>query len=214
MIITQNSKMQSIIRQVNGLSDSDCTVLIKGETGTGKEILADYIQKTSKRGKQRYIKINLAAVPRELIESELFGHEKGSFTSANSLKKGIFEEADRGTIFLDDIDDLLLGTQPKILRILESNEFMRVGGTKSIKTDVRVISATKVNLNDLIRQNKFRADLYYRLNVYTIDIPPLRERKEDIRCLLDHFLLEHTKNQFYTFSEKEYKILEKIQLAR
>ena len=207
MIITQNPRMLKLVERIEKLCDSDCSVLITGETGTGKEIIANYIQKTSKRKDENYIKLNLAAMPKDLLESELFGHEKGSFTSAHLQKKGLFEEADKGTIFLDDIDDMPLYIQPKLLRVLENKEFRRVGGVKKLTTDVRIISSTKINLKDLIELGAFRDDLFYRLNVMTINIPPLRERSEDIKLLTKHFLKEDKKNKI-EFNESEYKILE------
>ncbi len=163
-------------------------MLITGESGTGKELVARLIHELSPRNTQPFVEVNCAAIPQELIESELFGHEKGSFTGAYERKKGKFELADRGTLFLDEIGDMSLLTQAKVLRVLETQEFQRVGGSKNIKVDVRIIAATNKNLPEEVKKGNFREDLYFRLNVIPIHIPPLRERKEDIPLLVEHFL--------------------------
>ena len=186
--ITQDSKLLQIVNQINKISYSNSSVLLIGETGVGKEIFADYIHRTSQRQNKPFVKVGLSALPPELLESELFGHERGSFTSAHTEKKGLFEIANGGSIFLDDIDDVPMAIQTKLLRVLESNEMMRVGGTQSIPVDVRLITASKVDLKLLIKRNKFRSDLYYRINVVPLFIPPLRERKDDIPMLIKHFL--------------------------
>ncbi len=187
-IITQNSTMRTIIDRLRHISESDTSVLLIGETGVGKEIFAEYIHRTSLRSNRPFVKIGLSSLPEELMASELFGYEKGSFTGAVGSKKGLFEIADSGSIFLDDIDDVPLSIQTKLLRVLESRELMRVGGTQSIPVDIRLISASKVELKDLVSRNLFRSDLYYRINVLPVYIPPLRERRDDIPLLVEHFL--------------------------
>ncbi len=187
-IITCNEKMKAIIVKIKKMADSDSSVLLIGETGVGKEVFAEFIHRISNRTQNSFVRIGLSAMPSDLMASELFGHEQGSFTSANKLKRGLFEVADHGTIFLDDIDDVSLDIQSKLLRVLESREIMRVGGTKAIEVDIRLISSAKVNLKEMIRNNLFREDLYYRINVVPIVIPPLRERRDDIPLLVEHFL--------------------------
>lgn len=187
-IITANPGMKAIIEKIRHMAESNSSVLLIGETGTGKEIFAEYIHHTSNRSQSPFVKISLSAMPSDLMASELFGHEQGSFTSAIRLKKGLFEVADRGSIFLDDIDDTPPEIQAKLLRVLESREIMRVGGTKAIDVDIRLISSSKVDLRELIQKQDFREDLYYRINVVPIEIPPLRERKDDIPLLINHFL--------------------------
>lgn len=180
------------IREVLGLAQkvalSNTTVLLQGENGTGKELLARYIHNQSPRRDKPFIAVNCAAIPLELLESELFGHEKGSFTGAFNLRKGRFELAHQGTIFLDEVGDLPLAVQAKILRVLQEREFERLGGNETIRVDVRIVGATNQDLVKLVRENKFREDLYYRLNVFQIFLPPLRQRREDIPVLADHFL--------------------------
>lgn len=187
MIITKNPQMQKILDLITKVKDSDSPVLITGETGTGKEMIADYIQKTSNRSNKNYVKIGLAILPKDLIESELFGYEKGAFTSSVATKKGLFEEADKGTIFLDDIDDTPLNVQSKLLRFLEYKDFYRIGSNLNRKSDVRIIASTKVDLSELSRKGAFREDLFYRLNVLDVNLPSLNERVEDIRLLSEHF---------------------------
>ena len=165
-------------------------MLIHGESGTGKELVARAIHRASKRASGPFVEVNCAAIPQELIESELFGHEKGSFTGATGMKRGKFELAHNGTIFLDEIADMSLATQAKVLRVLEGQEFQRVGGTKTLKADVRVIAASNKDLAEEIRKGAFREDLYYRLNVIPLEVPPLRERRDDIPLLVRHFLRE------------------------
>lgn len=212
MFITQNTKMLKILDFIEKVKDSDCPVLITGETGTGKEVIADYIQQTSNRFNKSYVKIGLAILPKDLTESELFGHEKGSFTSSVSMKKGLFEEADKGTIFLDDIDDTPLNVQSKLLRFLEYKDFYRVGSTINRKSDVRIIASTKVNLSELSQMGGFREDLYYRLNVININLPPLNEREEDIKLLSEYFIdkmkTKDKNNNNFNLSKEEVKILE------
>jgi len=187
-IITQNETMREILARIDIISDSDSSVLLIGETGVGKEIFAEYIHRTSSRALKTFVKIGLAALPSELLSSELFGHEKGAYTSASTEKKGLFEIADAGSIFLDDIDDVPIDIQTKLLRVLESHELMRIGGTTPIQIDVRLITASKVDLKELVNRGIFRADLFYRINVVPIRIPPLRERRDDIPQLVEHFL--------------------------
>ncbi|MGB7622993.1 MAG: sigma-54 dependent transcriptional regulator [Terriglobia bacterium] len=187
-LITRNETLRSILARVDTLAASDSSVLLIGETGVGKELFAEYIHRTSNRAERPLVKVGLAALPHELLETELFGHERGAFTSAHNEKKGLFELSDRGTIFLDDIDDFPLALQSKLLRVLESHEVMRVGGTTPIPVDIRLITATKVDLKELVNRGIFRADLYYRINVVPISIPPMRERRDDIPLLIEHFL--------------------------
>ena len=187
-IIGQSRIMRGVFTQIIKVAPTDSTVLILGESGTGKELVASGIYEHSLRKGKPLIKINCVAIPENLMESELFGHEKGAFTGAISQKIGKFEMASGGTIFLDEIGDMPLTTQAKLLRVLQEKEFERVGGTKTIKVDVRFIIATNKNLPEMVKQGQFREDLYYRINVFTINLPPLRERREDIPYLVDHFL--------------------------
>jgi transcriptional regulator with PAS, ATPase and Fis domain len=170
------------------VSPTDSTVLILGESGTGKELVATSIHDNSEREDKPFIKLNCAAIPEELLESELFGHEKGAFTGATNFKPGKFDMANGGTIFLDEIGDMPYTLQGKILRVLQEQEFYRVGGSRTIKVDVRIIASTNKNLEKMVREDTFREDLFYRLNVFTLHLPPLRERKEDIPLLVDYLL--------------------------
>ena len=192
-IIGNSNKMRDVYQMISQVSRSNTTVLVRGESGTGKELIASSIHYNSLRSKQRFIKINCAAIPENLIESELFGHEKGAFTGAINKKIGKFEMADKGTIFLDEIGSINLEVQVKLLRVLQEKEFDRVGGHQTIKTDVRVIAATNKDLENAIKKETFRGDLYYRLNVFPIFLPPLRERKTDILLLADFFLEKYAK---------------------
>lgn len=201
-LITQDEKMLELISRINKVVDSNSSILLIGETGTGKEVFADYIHKLSNRGPNPFVKIGLAALPPDLLESELFGFEKGSFTNADHQKKGMFELADTGSIFLDDIDDTPLKTQSKLLRVLESNEVRHIGGTKAIPVDVRLISASKLEIKDLVEQNLFRQDLYYRINIVQIRIPPLRNRIGDIPILIDHFIKRFGKEKNLSISSE------------
>jgi two-component system nitrogen regulation response regulator NtrX len=187
-IIGNSKGMKKVFNDIERAAPTNGRVLIYGENGTGKEIIARAIHLKSKRKNGPFIKVNCAAIPRELIESELFGHEKGAFTGAISAKRGKFELADGGTLFLDEVGDMSLEAQAKVLRAIEVGEIERVGGQKVIKVDVRLISATNKNLKEEIKKGNFREDLYYRLNVIPIILPPLRERKEDIPLLAEHFL--------------------------
>lgn len=187
-IIGTSSAMKQVYDQVTMVARANATVLLRGESGTGKELIANAIHYNSLRSKRPLIKVNCAALPESLIESELFGHEKGAFTGADRVKKGRFELADGGTLFLDEIGEIPLQTQIKLLRVLQEREFERVGGNETIKTNIRLIAATNKNLEEAIRSGEFREDLYYRLNVFSIFLPPLRERKPDILLLAEHFV--------------------------
>jgi transcriptional regulator with PAS, ATPase and Fis domain len=187
-IIGSSTSMRNIFTQIIKVASTDSTVLISGESGTGKELIASGIYEHSLRKGRPFIKINCVAIPEGLLESELFGHERGSFTGATEQKKGKFEIADNGTIFLDEIGDMPLATQAKLLRVLQEKEFERVGGVKLIRVDIRVIAATNKNLPEMIKNGKFREDLYFRLNVFSISLPALRERKEDIFTIANYFL--------------------------
>jgi Nif-specific regulatory protein len=192
-IIGNSNKMQEVYDLIRQVADSDTTVLLRGESGTGKELVAHAIHYASARSHKPFIRVNCAALPETIIESELFGHEKGAFTGALHERKGRFELAHGGTLFLDEIGDLSMMTQIKLLRVLQEREFERVGGVETIKTDVRIIAATNRNLEELIAENRYREDLYYRLNVFPIHIPPLRERKTDILLLADHFIEKYSR---------------------
>ncbi|MDA8083901.1 MAG: nif-specific transcriptional activator NifA [Nitrospiraceae bacterium] len=190
-MIGQSDQMQEVFETVHRVSPSRANVLLRGESGTGKELIAKAIHYMSPRARGPFIKFNCASIPEGLLESELFGHEKGSFTGASSLRKGRFELADGGTIFLDEIGDLPVTLQPKILRALQEREFERVGGEKTISVNVRVVAATSRDLEEYVRTRRFREDLYYRLNVVPVFIPPLRDRKEDIPILAEYFMKKY-----------------------
>ena len=190
LIIGRSSVMQDLYKSVARLSQNDLTVMIYGESGTGKELVAKALHEYSSRSSYPFIALNMAAIPKELIESELFGHEKGAFTGAYQKSEGKFKHAEKGTLFLDEIGDMPIDAQTRLLRVLQEGEFSSVGGNEKIKTDTRIIAATNKDLNRLINQGSFREDLYYRLNVVPINIPPLRERKEDIPELINHFFIE------------------------
>jgi two-component system response regulator HydG len=187
-IVGASPAFRRMIALIEQVADSSATVLVQGESGTGKEGAARLIHQRSPRRERPFIAVNCAALPETLLESELFGYEKGAFTGAAGRKEGRFELADGGTLFLDEVADLSLVTQPKILRVLQEGEFERLGGTKTIKVDVRIVTATNQDLAQMVREKRFREDLYYRLKVITINVPPLRERREDIRVLAEHFL--------------------------
>jgi two-component system nitrogen regulation response regulator NtrX len=187
-IVGQSRAIQEILRQIESVAPSHGRVLIRGESGTGKELIARAIHRASLRREKPFVEVNCAAIPEELIESELFGHEKGAFTGAATKRRGKFELADGGTIFLDEVGDMSLKTQAKVLRVLQEQTFERVGGAEPIRVDVRVIAASNKDLEEEIRQGRFREDLYYRLNVIPFEVPPLRERPADIPLLARHFL--------------------------
>jgi len=202
-IIGDSPKIQQVFKVIERIAPSDVTVLVRGETGTGKELVAAAIHKRSKRNDGPFIKLNCAAITDTLLESELFGHEKGAFTDAKETRKGRFELADRGTLFLDEIGDISASAQVKLLRVLQEREFERVGGSKTIKVNVRLVAATNRNLEKMVKEGSFREDLYYRLNVIPIDLPPLRERGEDIKLLVNFFLERSMKNHKKSVSLQE-----------
>lgn len=193
-IIGNSDRMQEVFESIHKVAPSKANVLLRGESGTGKELMAKAIHYMSPRAQGPFIKFNCASIPEGLLESELFGHEKGAFTGAMAARKGRFELADGGTIFLDEIGDLPIGLQPKILRVLQEKEFERVGGEKTLKVDVRLIAATSRNLEELVSSNRFREDLYYRLNVVPIFLPSLREKREDIPLLVEYFLKKYNQD--------------------
>jgi len=187
-IIGNSPALESVLEQVEQVAPTDSTVLIQGETGTGKELIARAIHNLSARCGRPFIKLNCAAIPFDLLESELFGHEKGAFTGAIAQKIGRFELADKGTLFLDEVGDIPPGLQPKLLRVLQEQEFERLGSTRTHQVEVRLVAATNRNLMEMVKRNEFRSDLYYRLNVFPIPLPPLRARREDIPALVEHFV--------------------------
>jgi len=187
-IIGEAPAMQEVFRSIGRLARSNITVLINGESGTGKELVANALHKHSPRRSSPFIALNMAAIPKELMESELFGHEKGAFTGAHAMRKGRFEQADGGTLFLDEIGDMPLELQTRLLRVLSDGEFFRVGGHSAVRADVRIVAATHQNLDERVERGEFREDLFHRLNVIRIQIPALRERREDIPALAGHFL--------------------------
>src|SRR6266576_744089 len=193
-IISASPKMEAVKKMILKVARSSSTVLIRGESGTGKELIARAVHNQSPRSTEIFQAVNCAAINENLLESELFGHEKGSFTGAHAEKKGLFEIADRGTLFLDEIAELDVGIQAKLLRALQERKIRRVGGTHEMSVDVRVIAATNRDLRAMVADGRFRDDLYYRINVLSIDVPPLRERREDIPVLIDYFLKKHTRN--------------------
>src|SRR6202522_1920323 len=193
-IVARSAKMQETLATVERVAPTNATVLLGGESGVGKDLIARAIHEKSRRATGPFVKINSTAIPENLLESELFGYEKGAFTGANASKPGKFELADKGTLFLDEIGDVPPATQVKLLRVLQEREFERLGGTKTLKVDVRLVAATNRDLRAALEDGTFREDLYYRLNVVAIDIPPLREHKEDIPGLAEHFLARFAKD--------------------
>jgi DNA-binding NtrC family response regulator len=191
-LIGSGPSMQRVFETLQKVAETDLTVLVRGESGTGKELVAQALHNRSPRAKRPFVAVNCAAISRELVESELFGHEKGAFTGADARRQGRFEVADGGTIFLDEIGDMAPETQAKVLRVLQERSFDRVGGTTAIQVDVRVVAATHRNLEDEVKQGRFREDLYYRLKVVEIELPPLRERREDVSMLAQRFLEQVT----------------------
>jgi formate hydrogenlyase transcriptional activator len=192
-IVGNSAALQRVLGLVRIVAPTDATVLINGETGTGKELIAEAIHKCSNRSNGPFVKVNCAAIPAGLLESELFGHERGAFTGAVARTIGRFERANRGTLFLDEIGDLPLELQAKILRVLQERQFERLGSGTTIQTDVRVVCATHQNLVEMVDKREFRADLFYRLSVFPIELPPLRERPEDIRLLVRHFAMDYAR---------------------
>jgi two-component system response regulator HydG len=199
-IIGNSPAMRELIEILRLVAPSEATVLIQGESGTGKELVANAIHHNSPRKSGPFVKVNCAALPETLLENELFGHEKGAFTGATGPKKGRFQMADQGTMFLDEIAEMTPATQAKILRVLQEREFEPVGGTRSIRVDTRIISATNRNLEEEMETDRFREDLYYRLNVFTITVPSLRDRKSDIPLLADHFLAHYAAKNHCVFN--------------
>jgi formate hydrogenlyase transcriptional activator len=187
-IVGRSKALQSVMANVRTVASTDATVLLLGETGTGKELVARAVHRTSQRSNASFIKMNCAAIPSGLLESELFGNEKGAFTGAVNQKIGRLELSDKGTLFLDEIGEVPLELQPKLLRVLQDQEFERLGGVKTLKVNFRLIAATNRDLEEAIRDKEFRSDLYYRLRVFPVRIPPLRERREDIPLLVEHFV--------------------------
>ena len=213
-IIGESAPMQNVFRAIGKLSNTIATVMIQGESGTGKELIAKSLHKNSPRNDMPFIALNMADIPKELVESELFGHEKGSFTGAIDKRIGRFEQANGGTLFLDEIGDMPLDSQTRLLRVLSNKEFYRVGGDTPIKVDVRIIAATHQNLNNLVSQKKFREDLFYRLNVIKIEVPALRERKDDIDELSRFFLKNFASSldeELRVISDDAKKLLEKYE---
>ena len=194
-LIGRSPKFRALLDEINIVARVDSAVLVQGETGTGKEVVAQAIHEASPRRKNRFVALNCAAIPATLLESELFGHERGAFTGAVAQTMGRFQAADRGTLFLDEIGDLPLELQPKLLRALQEKQIERLGGGHTFQVDVRVIAATNQNLWGMVQEKKFRADLYYRLNVFPITLPPLRERGDDIPLLIEHFVEKFARRQ-------------------
>ena len=209
-IVGQSPSLREVLQLVEMVAPSDSTVLLLGETGTGKELLAHAIHNRSRRYKQAFVKLNCAAIPSGLLESELFGHERGAFTGAITQKIGRLELADLGTLFLDEIGDIPLELQPKLLRVLQDKEFERLGSTKTRKADVRIVAATNRALEEMIVEKQFRLDLYYRLNVFPISIPPLRERPEDIPLLVRHFVQQFAQRMNKTIGRVSSETMEAL----
>jgi formate hydrogenlyase transcriptional activator len=201
-LIGSSHSFTAVLEQVTTVAPTNCSVLIRGETGTGKEVIARAIHDASPRRQQRFVAINCAAIPAALLESELFGHERGAFTGAVTQRTGRFQAAHRGTLFLDEIGELPIDIQPKLLRALQEREFERVGSSQTTRVDVRIVVATNQDLWRMVKHHRFRADLYYRLNVFPITVPPLRERGQDIRLLVAHFLR--------IFAERQGKSIERV----
>ena len=196
-LIGASPKFKAVLEDVRTVAAADCSVLIRGETGTGKEVIARAIHDASPRRQRRFVAINCAAIPAALLESELFGYERGAFTGAVTQRMGHFQAADRGTLFLDEIGELPLELQPKLLRVIQEQEFERLGSSQTIQVDVRIVAATNQDIEEMVAERRFRMDLYYRLNVFPITLPPLRDRADDIPLFVDHFL------RALTFGQRE-----------
>jgi formate hydrogenlyase transcriptional activator len=201
-LIGSSPKFRAVLEDVETVASADCAVLIRGETGTGKEVIAQAIHDVSPRRQHRFVAINCAAIPAALLESELFGYERGAFTGAVASRMGRFQAADRGTLFLDEIGELPIELQPKLLRALQERQFERLGSSQSTRVDLRILAATNQDLWTMVRQRRFRADLYYRLNIFPITLPPLREREGDIPLLVGHFVR--------IFAERQRKSIERV----
>ena len=213
-IIGESDEINHVLDMVSQVADVDISVLINVESGTGKELISKAIHLGSTRSSKELVIVNCGAIPEGIIESELFGHKKGAYTDASDSRKGYFETADKGTIFLDEIGDMPLETQVKVLRVLEAGEYMRVGDSLSKKTDTRVIAATNKDLAKLVKEGKFRQDLYYRLKTVTINLPPLRQRKSDIRLLVDRFALQFSRTnniKYKGFTPEAIKAMQKCE---
>lgn len=209
VFITQNAYMRDLYAKIEKIAQSDATVLLTGESGTGKEVISHLIHSKSPRANQPFIPVNCGAIPRELIESELFGHEKGAFTGAVDRKSGCFELADKGTIFFDEIGEMDMDIQVKLLRVVESQNFRRIGGSREINVDSRIIAATNKNLRDAIENDEFREDLFYRLSIIELELPPLRNRVDDIPVMIDHYI-----NQFSNKYRKQPKVFTQKSMDR
>ena len=209
--------MQEVFRAIGRLSQSKATVLLTGESGAGKEVVARALHKHSPRSNAPFVAINMAAIPKDLMETELFGHEKGAFTGASAIRHGRFEQAEGGTLFLDEIGDMPAELQTRLLRVLSDGYYYRVGGHQSLKANVRIIAATHQNLEAMVRENRFREDLYHRLNVIRLRLPPLRERPEDIPLLVNHFLQKSAENlgvEPKLMSEEAMEFLKRFPVSR
>src|SRR6202158_6212310 len=206
-IIGNSAALQRVLGLVRVVAPTAATVLIQGETGTGKELIAEAIHKCSDRSSGPFVKVNCAAIPAGLLESELFGHERGAYTGAFARSIGRFERANKGTLFLDEIGDLPLELQPKLLRVMQERQFERLGGAATIRTDVRVICATHRNLTEMVEEQQFRTDLFYRLSVFPVELPPLRERPEDIHLLVRHFAMGYTDRMQKPITDIAYEFL-------
>jgi len=213
-LIGSSPKFRAVLDAINMVASADCTVLVQGETGTGKEVIAQAIHDASPRRQNRFVALNCAAIPGALLESELFGHERGAFTGAVNQTVGRFQTADRGTLFLDEIGDLPLELQPKLLRVLQERQFERLGSGRTFQVDVRVVAATNQDLWQLVQERKFRADLYYRLNVFPITLPPLREREDDVQLLVEHFVRRFAERQGKSIDHISEEVMEVLQHHR
>ena len=209
-LIGSSHRFQAVLESIRTVAPVECTVLLQGETGTGKEVVARAIHESSARRNNRFVALNCAAVPSALMESELFGHERGAFTGALTQTMGRFQLADRGTLFLDEIGDLPLELQPKLLRVLQEREFERLGGGRTQRVDVRVVAATNQDLFQMVRERRFRADLYYRLNVIPIVLPPLRDRRQDIPALVDYFVQKFAERHHRQIDEVPESVIEAL----